>query len=269
MEPTESNWDFVEEKAIRDDGTLLFPERLTHEFLAQARRTMGSYLFANQYQNEVIPEGEKKFKPQWIRLFTHLPERLLTFAFIDPAIGQEKIHDYTALVVVSVDMERNWYVRHASRQRITPSQIIEMCFDVNARWSPSVIGIEAVAFQRALAIFAAEEARKRGINLPVHPVTRSSDKSKEMRILSLVPRFEWGSLYLAGNQHDLELELGQFPRGQHDDILDALASIADIVHYPAPLRKRNEAPAPNSPHYEEWYRRNLYRRAGSQESDLR
>lgn len=261
-------WAVCYEKAIRDDGTLLFPERLTHEFLAQARRTMGSYLFANQYQNEIIPEGEKKFKKEWLRLYTDLPERLLHFAFIDPAIGQEKIHDYTALVVVSVDTERRWYVRHASRQRITPSQIIQLCFDVHERWSCSSIGIESVAFQQALAIFAAEEARRRGINLPVTAVPRSGDKTKEMRILSLVPRFEWGTLFLAGNQHDLEMELAQFPRGAHDDILDALASIEDIVHYPAPLRRRNEPPNPSDPRYEEWFRRNAFRRSGAGEKDF-
>lgn len=269
MDPKASNWEVCYEKAIRDDGSLLFPERLTEEFLAQARRTMGSYLFANQYQNEVIPEGEKKFKGEWVRLFNYVPERVLTFAFIDPALGQEKTHDYTALVIVSVDTERNWYVRHASRQRITPSQIVELCFDVNTRWSPSCIGIESVAFQQTLAIFAAEEARRRGVNLPVHPVPRSGDKTKEMRILSLVPRFEWGTLLVAPNLHDLELELSQFPRGRHDDILDALASIEDIVHYPAPARRKNEPPAPNDPRYEEWYRNNAFRRARARETDLR
>lgn len=260
-------WDVCYEKAIKDDGSLLFPERLTHEFLAQARITMGSYLFANQYQNEVIPEGEKKFKKEWNRRFTDLPDRLLNFAFIDPALGQEKVHDYTALVVVSVDTEKNWYVRHASHQRISPSQIIQLCFDVHARWNPSVIGIESVAFQQALAIFAAEEAKRRGVNLPVTPVPRSGNKTKEMRILSLVPRFEWGTLFLAPNLHDLEIELSQFPRGRHDDILDALASIEDIVHYPV-LRRRNEPPNPNDPRYEEWFRKNAFRRSGAREGDF-
>lgn len=264
-----SQWAVCYEKAIRDDGSLLFPERLTHEFLANARRTMGSYLFANQYQNEVIPEGEKKFKKEWIRLFTSLPDLTYTFAFIDPAIGQEKTHDYTALVVVSVDQHRNWYVRHASRQRITPSQIVELCFEVHTKWAPAAIGIESVAFQQALVTFAFEESRRRGINLPITGVTRSGDKTKEMRILSLVPRFEWGTLFLAGNQHDLEQELGSFPRGRHDDILDALSSIEDIVYYPTEKRRtRDERPSPNDPKYEEWYRRNVFRRAGAKEEDF-
>ena len=47
-------WDYIIEKAIRDDGSLLFPQKLTHKFLEEAKRTMGSYLYANQYLNEVI-----------------------------------------------------------------------------------------------------------------------------------------------------------------------------------------------------------------------
>jgi len=36
-------WSVVYERAIREDGSLLFPERLTQEFLDNARRTMGSF----------------------------------------------------------------------------------------------------------------------------------------------------------------------------------------------------------------------------------
>lgn len=258
-------WSVIYKKAIQDDGTLLFPERLTHEFLDLAKRRQGSYVFANQYQNEVIPSGEQTFKREWIRYWTHVPERVVNFAFIDPAIGLSKTHDYTALVVVSVDIDRNWYIRDVVRKRVNPSEIIEMVFHVKQKWAPALIGIEDVAFQKSIIHFALEEAKRRGVTIPVTGVKRGADKTKQMRILALVPRFEWGTLFLGGGQVDLELELAQFPRGVHDDALDALASIEDIVHYPAPLRRKDEEPAPNHPHYEAWYRRQLFRRAGTQE----
>lgn len=211
-------WSVVHEKAIRDDGSLLFPQRLSHEFLAEARRTMGSMLFANQYLNEVIPEGEQPFRREWIRYFESVPSNLFHFAFIDPAIGESKVHDYTAIVIVSTDTEKKWYVRRAVRHKWNPSQIVQACFDIHKEWKPVCIGIEDVAFQRALIHFALEEAKRRGVSLPVTGVKRGPDKSKEMRILSLIPRFEWGTLYLAPHLHDLEMELAQFPRGAHDDL---------------------------------------------------
>jgi predicted phage terminase large subunit-like protein len=257
-----NDWDVVYEKAIRDDGSLLFPERLTHEFLAQARKTMGSYLFANQYQNEIIPEGEQTFKKHWLKYYAEIPVLNYTYAFIDPAISEADTADYTALTVVSTDVQRQSYVRHASRQRINPSEIIDLAFEVYDRFHPLVIGVEDVAFQRSIIHFAYEEMRRRDKHLPLKGVKRSPDKTKEMRILSLVPRFEWGSLLLNQGLHDLEIELAEFPRGRHDDMLDSLASIYDIASYPSnPRTKQNERPEPHEPGYESWFIRQLCKRS--------
>lgn len=248
------NWSLVYEKAIRKDGSLLFPERLTHEFLDQARRTMGSYIFANQYQNEIIPDGEQTFKKPWIRRYDSVPELHHTFAFIDPAISEADTADYTATTILKCDSARNWYVALSKRERINPSQIIDLMFDIHAQFKPMLIGFEDVAFQRAILHFAVEEQRRRGIHVPILGVKRSPDKSKEMRILGLVPRFEWGTLFLSGACQPLEDELATFPRGAHDDCLDSLASLEDIVSYPT-KRTVDEIPHPNDPGYESWYRK--------------
>jgi predicted phage terminase large subunit-like protein len=253
-------WDVIYEKALRDDGSLLFPERLTQNFLDEAKRTMGSYIFANQYQNEIIPTDQQTFKPYWNRYWVQVPEIVHTVAFIDPAISEAKHADYTALAIVAGDINQNWYLLHASRSRINPSQIIDLMFKVYERYNPLVIGIEDVAFQRSLVHFATEEMKRRNMRIPVQGVKRANDKSKEMRILSLVPRFEWGTLLLTQGMQDLELELAQFPRGAHDDILDALSSIAEIMTYPKENRN-NEKPFPASPNYESWYIKQLHRRS--------
>lgn len=232
---------------------MLFPERLSQEFLDQAKRTMGSYVFANQYQNEIIPEGEQTFKKEWIRYYTHIPDNVYRFAFIDPAISQADGADYTALVVVAVDENKNWYVEHSRHARLTPTQILQLGFDTQDRFHTMGIGVESVAYQQALIYLFHEEMQKRSKTIPICEVKRGPTKTKEMRILALVPRFEWGTLFLAPNQYELEVELAQFPRGAHDDILDALASIEDVVFYPTPERNKNERPAPNSPGYESWY----------------
>lgn len=261
----DGDWVYVYEKAIRDDGTLLFPERLTPEFLARSRKVMGSYIFANQYQNEIIPDGEQTFKKEWLRYYLSLPELSFTYAFIDPAISEADTADFTAVSVVSVDVEQNWYVCHARRERINPSGIIDLAFKIYERFSPIVIGVEDVAFQRAIVHFAHEEMRRRNKHIPIMGVKRATDKTKEMRILSLVPRFEWGTLFLNQGLHDLELELAQFPRGRHDDILDSLASLNDIISYPSKPRRKDEPPDPNDPKYESWYIKQLVKRSAQTE----
>lgn len=211
-------WNVVYKSAIGKDGELLFPERLTREFLTAARRTMGPYLFANQYENICIPDGMQTFKKSWKRYWHTLPETLYHYAFVDPAISEADTADYTGIVVVSVDSMQNWYLRYARRHRLNPSQLIEMLFKIYDRFKTNMIGIENVAFQRAIVHFAGEEMRRRNKYIPVTGINLGTDKTKEMRILSLVPRFEMGSILLTQGLEDLERELDEFPRGAHDDV---------------------------------------------------
>lgn len=224
---------------------------------------MGSYLFANQYQNEIIPEEDQTFKREWLKYYVELPPRVNHFAFIDPAISEADTADYTGIVVAAVDCEQNWYVRYARRKRMNPSELIETAFILHDKFQLMSIGIEDVAFQRVLLHFAFEEMRRRGKQIPITGVKRGTDKTKEMRILGLVPRFEWGSLFLSQGLDDLELELAEFPRGSHDDLLDALSSLEQVVSYPAKIRNNPYAvPAPNSPEYESWFIKQRYKDSG-------
>lgn len=259
-------WGFCYCKAINKDGSLLFPERLTQDFLDNARRTMGSYFFANQYQNEIIPDDEQTFKKEWRRYYKEIPEDVYRFAFVDPAISEADTADYTALTVAAVDSNKNWYIEAVRRERLNPSGIIELIFQTHQTYAPRIIGVEDVAFQRAIIHFAYEEMKRRGKKVPLDGVKRSPDKSKQMRILGLVPRFEWGTLLLGPNCQDLEEELDSFPRGTHDDVLDSLASIEDIVYYPQ-KKVKDEKPHPTSPEYESWLRERRFGRKNLGDSE--
>lgn len=247
------DWSIVYEKAIRDDGSLFFPKRLTPKFLEEARRTMGSYLFANQYQNEIIPDDEKQFRVEWLRYYKTLPAHKHTFAFIDPAIGQKKTSDYTGIVVVDVDVDGNWYLKVAKRQRLKPTEIVNQIFALQSEFKCNSIGVETVAYQEALLYMLSEEMRRRDVVLPVTGVKPPTDKTKEMRILALVPRFEWQRISIAQGLHDFETEYSQFPRGSHDDLMDALANIEEIVFYPS-KEKPDVIAKPHSPNHPDYER---------------
>ena len=220
---------------------------------------MGPYLFANQYQNEVIPEGMQTFKKEWRRFFHTLPELLYHFAFVDPAISEADTADYTGVVVVAVDKDQNWYVRFAKRYRINPTRLIDLFFKLHEKFNCMMIGVENVAFQRAIIHFAHEEMKRRNKMIPVTGVNLGTDRTKEMRILSLVPRFEMGTILLTGGLEDLLKELDEFPRGAHDDVLDALSGLDSIVHYPKE-RKVLREPSPQDPDYEKHYIQNILSR---------
>lgn len=246
-------WSCAYDKAIRDDGTLLFPSRLSKEFLDRQRKIQGSYIFAHQYLNEIIPGDDQDFKKEWLVYYDKLPKLSYTFAMIDPAISLDQAACYTAFVVVDVDVENNWYLKAARRVRITATETIALIFKIQEIYKCKNIGVEAVAYQMSLMHFLDAEMRKRKTICPVVPILRGPDKSKGMRIRELVPRFEWQRIMIKPGLVDFEDEYMKFPRGTYVDILDALASIKEIAHPPEPPKPSEKAPPPNHPDYEKWF----------------
>lgn len=247
-----SKWEVVVRKAYNPDGTLFFPEKLTQEFLNSARQTMGSYLFANQYLNEVIPADAQMFKKEWFKYYEELPKKLNYFAFVDPALSETDTADYTGVVVCAVDTNNSRYIVFARRYRVTPTELVKLIFQINDQFKPRAIGIEEVAYQKALLYFVAEEMRRRDKIVPIVGVKPPTDKTKHMKILEMVPRFEWGHIHLGRGLHDLEMELLAFPRGAHDDLIDAMASMNTIIIPPQEDKAPNRTPHPNSAGYESW-----------------
>lgn len=253
-------WSVVYKKAYNPDGSLYFAEKLSHAFLDSAKRTMGSYMFSNQYMNEIIPPELQTFKKEWFKYYAEIPKKVNTFVYIDPALSETASADFTGVVVVQVDTNGQWYVPFARRYRITPTQTIELMFRLNDQFKPNIMGIEEVAYQKALLYFLDEEMRRRSIILPVKGIKPPTDRNKESRILSLQPRFEWGHISLTQGLTDLEMELLQFPRGSHDDLIDSLASIEYIYYKPDNKEEYIEKPhSAHDPNYERYFIQQLAR----------
>lgn len=261
-----SQWAVFYDKAIRDDGSLMFPERLTHEFLFEQKKRLGSYVFANQYQNQIIPLEDRVLKPEWLRYYLELPEKKTTFAFIDPAISKADTADYTGIVVIECDVNKTWYLKYAHRHRLNPTEIVDFVFKLQEEHGCHGIGIEDIAYQKALLYMVHEESMRRNKHPPVRGINAGTGQSKEIRIQGLVPRFEWGRILLKQGMSDFEKEYLEFPRGSHDDLLDALSQLEQMVYYPEKERKSDEPPAANHPDYERWYRQNLYKTRSADES---
>lgn len=250
----------VYDKAVRDDGSLLFPEKLSAEYLVRQRKAQGSYIFAHQYQNEIIPSDDQDLKKEWLKYYTELPKIKHTFAFIDPAISLENSACFTAVTVIDVDPDGMWYLKLARRVRITATQTIKLIFDLQDAYKCQAIGIEIVAYQEALMHFLESEMRRRKRVVPVQGIRRGPEVSKSIRIRSLVPRFEFQRILVKPGLAEFEDEYLKFPRGTYVDILDALSSLEEIVYPPGQERKPDIVPNPNSKDYERHYIQSLQKK---------
>lgn len=220
-----------------DDFEALFPEKFKKKHLKRLYEQQGPYFFSSQYMNDCIPSEDATFKKDWFRYAetADLKGMLLNhFVTVDPAISLEKDADYTAIVVGAMDQYRNLYVKEIVRRRLSPQEIIQELFRIWEIYHPQEYGLEDVAYQKALQYALFEAMRLRNIYLPIKEV-KPGNRNKDQRIKGLQPLYANGKiLHVRGidNLNHLEDELLRFPRGKHDDVIDALSYFLDIVYPP-------------------------------------
>lgn len=248
-----SSYNIILRKAIEDDGSLLFPERLTKEFLAEQRRDQGSYIYSCQYMNNPVDDETATFKHSYFKgieweLVKDKP--INWFLAIDPSM-EGPYSDYAAFVLAGFDAEQNLYVRQIHRAKMNYAGIISLMFDWNQRYQPRRIALETIATQSNISYMLNTEQRQRNVWLPVKEI-KSRSSTKEDRIRALAPYYEFGRIFHVQecNQlEDLEYELTHFPKGENDDIIDALATILDIATPPSRKSKNRDSNKPKHTSY--------------------
>jgi predicted phage terminase large subunit-like protein len=227
-------------RAIRHDGTLLFPEVLDQEFLDRTKKTQGTSMFYKQYMNEPVDDETATFKRSYIihKPWEEIQGRPINwYLSVDPSYEGE-YSDFAALVVAGMDFMRNIYVRHIIRQKMTYSDIINAIFDLHNKFRVKNILLETVATQKSIGYELTNEQRRRGYWLPVTEI-RFRAHTKEERIRGLAPLYEFGHVYHikeCPQLDELEYELLRFPTGKHDDVIDALANVLEFATPPAPTK---------------------------------
>lgn len=224
-------------RAVNERGAL-WPEHLDLLELEQIKsdymKNGMAYAFYQEYQNDPVSGENRKFKLEKINYYGENEERLLsstpinTYITIDRAYSTQKTADFTGIIVVSVDMHNNWYVRMAERFKGTEDELVDKIFDLHGYWKPRKIGMEQKAFEYTFKATLEREMRTRNTFFLVEEM-KDLGTNKNVRIEGLVPRFNTGSIYLLKNQTDLIDELITFPSGRYDDLIDALAYQLDMT----------------------------------------
>lgn len=236
LDNSRDSYNIIIRKAIEDDGSLLFPERLTLEFLNQQKRDQGTYIYSCQYMNNPVDDDTATFKKSYFRTmeWSLVKDKPINwFLAIDPSAGGE-YSDYAAFVLCGMDAQNELYVRQIHRAKMNYAEIITLMFDWNQKYQPRRIALETVATQKTIEYMLNDEQKRRSLWLPVQTI-KTRDNTKKERIEALAPYYEFGRIHHVKecNQLDeLEYELLHFPKGTHDDVADALATILDVATPP-------------------------------------
>jgi phage terminase large subunit-like protein len=200
------------------------------------QRQLGSYVFSYEMMNQPIDETLAEFKKEYIQYETEdfLKEKNVTcYITIDSAVSKKEEADFTGVVINRITQENKWYIK-TYRLKINSRELIDHLFFLQKEYHPVFLGLEETTFTMAIQPFLEEEMRKRNSFFSITPV-KHRGVGKEIRIRGIIPRWENKSIFLIGDNPELIDEMRVFPRGIHDDVLDALAH--QLAYARAPYRK--------------------------------
>ena len=247
-------------KAVNDDGSYLFPEELSPQFLALQRAKMGTYVFNCQYMNNPVgkdnaliqeesilkwnyqtgEEGEsgRRTKTHVLYLNKEELDAYPHYVTIDLAHTDNKRSDSTAIVVNSVNPNSGtWYVRHYDTFKATdPNEIINRIFAINKEY-PNILtwGIEKNNYGTWLQKPLEDAMRRNGVWLNIEALGHYGNQgNKALRLRSLAPRFGFRNCYIREDMVELEdqlLTLTYDGAKGHDDLLDAFAMQEEVANW--------------------------------------
>ena len=207
---------------IRKDWTPV-PTENCMDYIQHLKESMPLDEFLAQYENNPISSENQMFKEGMFKYWTKRPEGLYVGMGIDLAISQRSEADYTAIAVLGMDKDWNIYILDYIRGHWLPADIVRNIFEMQNRWKPNAVGMEVNGFQRTLKFAVEEEMRRNGQYFGIDEIRNGPEKSKESRIKSMEPFYRRGAVFHAAwmKGKEMETELLTFPKGRHDDIIDA------------------------------------------------
>ena len=249
-------------RAVEQDGTYLWPERLSPEFLENARRRMGTHAFNQEYLNNPLNSDTQIFRPQWWRWWTAADVRydeeqdswlfrdqpLRIFQACDPAISQEGDPDEFVVCTIGVAPDNTILLLDLFAGHLDFPAQIERLKALIADWMPEAVGIESNAYQDAL-----RQHLRTQVLAPIRRVKHKGGQGKAWdvgRITAMSPYVENGQILLRAarqgengvldpmglvaqrihaSAYPLFEQASQYPASAHDDRLDALEMAIKIA----------------------------------------
>lgn len=152
---------------------------------------------------------------------------------VDPAISEKVTAARSAVVTVGLDPSERIFILQARAARMNPTQLIEAALEACDTFGTRILGIEGVAYQRALGHFVEKRMAERQRWVPVKMLHPDRRERKEARIRGRLHGFFQGrQVYVEAGAYDFIKEYEEFPLGTTNDILDALAYAPELWQRP-------------------------------------
>lgn len=174
--------------------------------------------FLSEYQNQPISQDGLLF--DGYQTFERMPKCDIYWMGLDPSMGK-KTGDYFAVAVLG-KKDQQFYAT-VKGYRMSPVKLIGRIIATYARYSkiaPTTLAVETVQFQEFFKDVLKKEAA--AIDVPLSVKELRNTAPKPLRIDSIAPLINDGTIQIHQADTLLIEELDTYPSAAHDDLLDAL-----------------------------------------------
>ena len=226
-----------EDEKYRSIGEAIHPERLPLESLLMLRDNDSS-VFSTQYQQQPTNKESQEFHEEFFRYYEEIPKGLRVFTIVDPAFKTKKHNDPTCVLTGGFDQDGKLYILEYSNIRMLAGDVIAKIIYHCKKWKPEKVGVEAYQAQTVLGQFLKKAMKEQGVFCVVEEITQRGSKEEKIRKLDYPIRN--GLIYWRQDMYEIEQQLKVFPRGRHDDVIDAMQMLYSIYQIKPNLKSKSE-----------------------------
>lgn len=220
------------------------------EQLQDLRSTTPARTWSALYQQRPAPEDGDYFKVDWLKPYEKAPalHTMRVYGGSDYAVTADG-GDWTCHVVVGIDPEGRMYLLDLWRGQTASDGWIEALCDLVKEWKPIGWAEEQGQIRSGIGPFLDRRMRERKAYVFRDQFPTRGDKA--IRAQSIRGRMALEGLYVpvnAGWYPELRSELLSFPAGKHDDQVDALGLVGQLLdkmslgkHPPEPEKPKNQS----------------------------
>jgi len=204
-----------------------------------ARKTLSSFAFKQEYEASFDNAGTDLFKEKWLK-FGEEPSGGVYYIGLDISgflnenysSSRQKKLDQSAIAVVKVTDDGNWFVKKIEHGRWDTKETAQRILKNIKEFQPVGIGIERGTSRNAVMPYLSDCMRANNVYAHITDLTHGGKKKTERIVWSLQGRFEHGKITLNEDEDwdEFRDQLLMFPTSQvHDDLVDALSFVDQLA----------------------------------------
>jgi predicted phage terminase large subunit-like protein len=236
--PTWKSKRYQAHKSFSDFSNILWPEKFSEDRLRDIRQNYinegESDGYSCEYLNQPVAEGDSFFDPSFYLEMDESDKKRYGTYYVgwDMAVSTNQRADFTVGTVFKIDSEGFKHIVDVRRGRWDALQIVDEMFSVQEAYQPAAHFGEKGPIDSAIAPFLDREMLTRQKYLNLVRISRTKDKmtfAKPLQAMMKAKHVKFDKDM--GQWPDVEEELRRFPKGAHDDIIDALAIVGQgLIH---------------------------------------